>query len=62
MLTPISGGRLQPTPEPLQWVSDDVALSAQLVGPPTTAHVRVHGDVLVFAQAHADVAFPEDLR
>lgn len=62
LLTPIRGGRLQPLSEPRQQVSNDVARSAQLVGTPVPAHVRVHGDVFVFAQAHADAAQPEDLR
>jgi hypothetical protein len=59
--TPIHSGRLQPMPEPLRQASDGVALSAQTLGSPT-AHVRAHGDVLVFAQARAGVAHPEDLR
>jgi hypothetical protein len=59
--TPIHDGRFQPTPASLRQVSDDVALSARALGLPTT-HVRAHGDVLVFAQAHAAVAPLEDLR
>ncbi|WP_155546477.1 hypothetical protein [Amycolatopsis camponoti] len=62
VLTPIHGGRLQPMPEPLRQVSNEAALSAQLVGSATTGHARVHGDVLVFAQAHTAIAHPEDLR
>jgi hypothetical protein len=58
--TPIHGGRLRPMPEPVRQASDGVARSAQTLGLPP-AHVRAHGDVLVFAQAHADVAHREDL-
>lgn len=61
LLIPIHGGRLQPMPEPLRQVTDGVALSAQTLGS-SPAHVRAHGDVFVFAQAHAGVAHPEDLR
>jgi hypothetical protein len=59
--TPIRGGHLQPMPDSLRQVSDEVALSARAFSS-LAAHVRAHGDVLVFAQAHADVAHPKDLR
>ncbi|MFJ7218947.1 hypothetical protein [Amycolatopsis sp. NPDC098790] len=56
--TPIQNGRLQPPT-----ATDGTALAPggrELAAPMT--HARVHGDVLVFAQAHADPAQPEDLR
>ncbi|MEU0529082.1 hypothetical protein [Amycolatopsis tolypomycina] len=56
--TPIRNGRLQP---PAATDSTDLAPSGRELGAPM-AHVRAHGDVLVFAQAHADAAQPEDLR
>jgi hypothetical protein len=56
--TPIRYGRLQPltTTDPT-----DLAPGGQEPAAPTT-HARVHGDVLIFAQAHADAAQTEDLR
>ncbi|UOX88423.1 hypothetical protein MUY14_43220 [Amycolatopsis sp. FBCC-B4732] len=56
--TPIRNGRLQPLT-----VTDrpEGARDSRELGAPTT-HARAHGDVLVFAQAHADTAPPEDLR
>ncbi|HWD78956.1 MAG TPA: hypothetical protein VG497_08740 [Kribbella sp.] len=56
--TPIRNGRVQPLT-----ASDrtDQVLSGRNLGAPIT-HARAHGDVLVFAQAHADVAQSGDLR
>ncbi|MEU4252450.1 hypothetical protein AB0F15_34110 [Amycolatopsis sp. NPDC026612] len=55
--TAIRNGRLQP-PQADGPVRDDADRRAWKPGSPTP-HTRVHGDVLVFAQAHADTA---DLR
>ncbi|MFI5590084.1 hypothetical protein ACIA5G_33915 [Amycolatopsis sp. NPDC051758] len=56
--TPIRNGRLQPPPRVVWPVRDDVDHCAQQFGSPAP-HTRVHGNVLVFGQAHADAA---DLR
>jgi hypothetical protein len=56
--TPIQNGRLQP---PTATDPIDLAPGCQELGAPM-AHARAHGDVLVFAQAHAGIAQPEDLR
>ncbi|MEV6823349.1 hypothetical protein [Amycolatopsis sp. NPDC051102] len=56
--TSIRNGRLQPPPQTVGSVRDDVSQRAQRLGSPEP-HTRVHGDVLLFAQAHADAA---DLR
>jgi hypothetical protein len=55
---PIRNGRLQSTTATDQ---TDLVPGGQELGAPT-AHARAHGDVLVFAQARADTAQPEDLR
>ncbi|MFF1608859.1 hypothetical protein ACFVYA_13860 [Amycolatopsis sp. NPDC058278] len=56
--TPIRNGRLQP---PTATDRTDGARGGRELAAPMT-HARVHGDVLIFAQAHADAAQPEDLR
>ncbi|WP_439382115.1 hypothetical protein [Amycolatopsis lexingtonensis] len=56
--TPIRNGRLQ-TPTATDRTA--LALGGRELAAPMT-HARAHGDVLVFAQAHADAAQPEDLR
>ncbi|WP_125592201.1 hypothetical protein [Amycolatopsis balhimycina] len=56
--TPIRNGRLQP---PTATDRTDGARGGREPAAPTT-HTRAHGDVLVFAQAHADATQPEDLR
>jgi len=53
--TPIRDGRLQPPPEPLGPVPDDAHHHPHQVGA-AAPHTRAHGDVLVFAQAHAGTA------
>jgi hypothetical protein len=58
LYTPIRNGRLQP---PTATDRADLEPGCRDLGAPM-AHVRAHGDVLVFAQAHADAAQPEDLR
>ncbi|WP_284747720.1 hypothetical protein [Amycolatopsis sp. RTGN1] len=58
LLTPIRNGQLQVPRSP---APDDGGAHARTSGA-SASHVRVHGDVLVFAQAHADVAQREDLR
>nr|AKC92621.1 hypothetical protein [Amycolatopsis sp. SANK 60206] len=57
--TPIRNGRLQPPAASVRLLEDTAV--RRDVGSPTS-HVRVHGDVLVFAQAHADAGQPEELR
>ncbi|WP_410645310.1 hypothetical protein [Amycolatopsis sp. lyj-346] len=56
--TPIRNGRLHPPPGSVGPTHDDAGQHAYQLGAPAP-HARVHGDVLVFAQAHADTA---DLR
>lgn len=56
--TPIQNGRLQP---PTATGRTGLAPGGRESAAPM-AHTRAHGDVLVFAQAHADAAQPEDLR
>ncbi|MEU4524720.1 hypothetical protein AB0F52_39125 [Amycolatopsis sp. NPDC024027] len=56
--TPIRNGRLQ---LPTATDRTDLAPGGRELGGLMT-HSRAHGDVLVFAQAHADAAQPEDLR
>ncbi|QKV80723.1 hypothetical protein [Amycolatopsis sp. Hca4] len=55
---PIRNGCLQP---PTATDRTDLALGSRELTPRMT-HARAHGDVLVFAQAHADNAQPKDLR
>ncbi|MFF4591473.1 hypothetical protein [Amycolatopsis sp. NPDC001319] len=57
--TPIRNGRLQPPAASVRLLEETAV--PRDVGSPTP-HVRVHGDVLVFAQAHADAGQPEELR
>ncbi|UOX90399.1 hypothetical protein MUY14_07175 [Amycolatopsis sp. FBCC-B4732] len=56
--TPIRNCRLQP---PAATAPTDLVPGGRELAAPMT-HARAHGDVLVFAQAHADAAQPEDLR
>ncbi|MFI5591683.1 hypothetical protein ACIA5G_42000 [Amycolatopsis sp. NPDC051758] len=56
--TPIRNGRLQP---PTATDRTALAPGGREPAAPMT-HTRAHGDVLVFAQAHADATQPEDLR
>ncbi len=56
--TPIRNSRLQPSTATDR---TDVPSGGRELAAPMT-HVRVHGDVLVFAQAHADAAQTGDLR
>ncbi|MEU5259774.1 hypothetical protein [Amycolatopsis sp. NPDC021455] len=56
--TPIRNGRLQP---PAVMDRTDGGRGGRKLAVPRT-HTPAHGDVLVFAQAHADAAQPEDLR
>ncbi|WP_439381546.1 hypothetical protein [Amycolatopsis lexingtonensis] len=56
--TPIRNGRLQP---PTATDRTDLALGGRELTAPMT-HAQAHGDVLVFAQAHADPTQLEDLR
>jgi hypothetical protein len=56
--TPIRNGRLQASTATDR---TDLAPAGRELAPPVT-HTRTHGDVLVFAQAHADATQPEDLR
>ncbi|MGW3960151.1 hypothetical protein ACWED2_10025 [Amycolatopsis sp. NPDC005003] len=53
--TPIRNGRVQPPPGPVGPVHDDVGDRAPQIGA-AAMHTRVHGDVFIFAQAHADAA------
>ncbi|MFG1642666.1 hypothetical protein ACGFMK_20440 [Amycolatopsis sp. NPDC049252] len=57
LLTPIRNGQLQAPRSP---VPDDGARTH--TSGTSTSHVRAHGDVLIFAQAHADATKREDLR
>ncbi|MEV6828181.1 hypothetical protein [Amycolatopsis sp. NPDC051102] len=56
--TAIRNGRLQP---PIGTDRVEPAPGGGELAAPMT-HARAHGDVLVFAQAHADATQPEDLR
>ena len=58
LLTPIRNGRLQ---APTARDRADVVPGGRELSAPFT-HARAHGDVLVFAQAHAGATQPEDLR
>lgn len=61
LLTPIRNGRLLPAPKPERTAHTDAGHGTQ--NPSTrSVHARVHGDVLVFALARADVEPSEDLR
>jgi hypothetical protein len=58
---PIRNGRFQRQAETVGLVRDNSGRRVRQPGLPPV-HVRAHGDVLVFAQAHAGAAESEDLR